>query len=230
MCPAAECNRLGNIWKGLQNGLHIVVVPFPAVVWWFGPGLLLLLLQGFCVHSQWGEKVRATFDTPQAIWFSVTEKTSRNRALNMCLNARQCCRWSSPPLAGISHCLLLNEHPPQGCASKTALSHSFFFSFSPDSARRQSIQSRKVLVWGWEKVLTREAGAKELRDCWAFLPPFCVSLLWSSWGERTVGYIFVLLRAHFVLRSPAERGYAAWSARPCWNAYNAVWRLWLLLI
>lgn len=43
----------------------------------------------------------------------------------------------------------------------------------PDSARRQSIQRRrrKVVIWGREKVLIREARAKKLGACPAFLPP-----------------------------------------------------------
>lgn len=72
----------------------------------------------------------------------------------------------------ISLCLLLYEHPPQGCASKTALLF-FFIPFPTDSARRQTIlRRRKVLIWGREKVLTWEARARKLRDCSAFyLPP-----------------------------------------------------------
>lgn len=74
-------------------------------------------------------------------------------------------------------CLLLYEHLPQGCASKTAFL--FLPSFPPDLARRQSIQRRrKVLIWGGEKVLTREARAKKLRSCSASSPTlaFCFSL------------------------------------------------------
>lgn len=151
-----------------------------------------------------------------------------------------CCKWNSAPRAipsaiVISLCPLLFEHPPQGCANKTVLLLSTPTPPPPpDSARRQSIQRRrrKVVIWGREKVLIREARAKKLWACPAFLPlsPSVAPFFRVPGGGRTVGCIFVLLCAHFMLRSPAERGYAAWSERPCWNAYNALWKLWLLLI
>lgn len=140
------------------------------------------------------------------------------------------------PLIVLPLCLLLYEHPPQGCASKTALL--FLLSLPPDLARRQSIQRRrKVLIWGGEKVLTREAWAQRNSEVVQLFPSslsrsvsLYLSLLQCSWGERAVGRIFVLLCAHFIPCSPAEQGYAAWSERLCWNAYNALWKLWLLLI
>lgn len=108
----------------------------------------------------------------------------------------------------------------------------FLIPSAADSARRQSIQtSRKVFIWSGEKGLNPRNWTKGTQRWLSFspsVPPFFFRV--PGGRDHAVGCIFVLLCAHFMLRSPAERDYAACTERPCWNAYNALWKLWLLLI
>lgn len=89
---------------------------------------------------------------------------------------------------------------------------------------------KKGFFWSGEKGLNPRNWTKGTQRWLSFspsVPPFFFRV--PGGREHAVGCIFVLLCAHFMLRSPAERGYAACTERPCWNAYNALWKLWLLL-